>query len=122
MTRRSVPPGQRQLRVASLVREGLAELFSRGDVPELESAMVTVSEVRMSPDLRHATVFVTALGGEADGETLERLKQAGPSLSGELGRRLGLRFAPKLAFVRDTSFDRAARIEALLRPKDSSPQ
>ncbi|MSO64998.1 MAG: 30S ribosome-binding factor RbfA [Alphaproteobacteria bacterium] len=117
MTRQTRTLNQRQLRVAALVREGLAELLARGDSddPALAGVSVTVSEVRMSPDLRHATVFVLPLGGEGTETVLAGLKRQAPSLSGMIGRKLGLRFSPKLVFVRDETFEHAARIEALLR-------
>jgi ribosome-binding factor A len=116
-----MPLGQRQLRVAALVREGLAEMLSRGQVhdPALDGASITVSEVQMSPDLRHARVFVTTLGGAREDDALAALKRAAPLLAGQIGRRLKLRFAPKLAFLRDTTFADAARIESLLQPRRS---
>jgi ribosome-binding factor A len=80
----------------------------------LADAAVTVSEVRISPDLRHAVVFVTELGGELGSGRLEALQRAAPMLRGEVARRLQLKYAPDLAFRADRSFAEAARIEALL--------
>jgi ribosome-binding factor A len=110
------PPSQRQLRVGEAMRHVLAELLVRGGVrePDLADAALTVSEVRISPDLRHAVVFVTELGGELRSERLEALRRAAPMLRGEVARRLQLKYAPDLAFRADRSFAEAARIEALL--------
>jgi ribosome-binding factor A len=89
------------------MRDGLHE-------PGLAGSVLTVSEVRISPDLRHAEVFVTELGGELSSERLKALRRAAPLLRGEAGRRLRLKYAPDLAFRADRSFAEAARIEALL--------
>jgi ribosome-binding factor A len=109
-------PSQRQLRVGEAMRHVLAELLVRGGVrePDLADAALTVSEVRISPDLRHAVVFVTELGGELGSGRLETLQRAAPMLRGEVARRLQLKYAPDLAFRADRSFAEAARIEALL--------
>jgi ribosome-binding factor A len=118
MGRRSASggPSQRQLRVGEALRHVLAELLMRDGMrePGLASSALTVSEVRVSPDLRHAEVFVTELGGELAPERLEALRRAAPLLRGEAGRRLRLKYAPDLAFRADRSFAEAARIEALL--------
>jgi ribosome-binding factor A len=108
--------GQRQLRVGEGLRHVLAELLMRGGVrePLLTEASLTVTEVRTSRDLRHATVFVTRLGGELGDDLLAALARAAPYLRGEAGRRLHLKYAPELVFRPDTSFAEAARIEALL--------
>jgi ribosome-binding factor A len=109
-------PSQRQLRVGEAMRHVLAELLMRGEVrePGLVDAVLTVSEVRISPDLRHAVVFVTELGGEIGRARLEALRRAAPMLRGEVARRLQLKYAPDLAFRPDRSFAEAARIDALL--------
>jgi ribosome-binding factor A len=109
-------PSQRQLRVGEALRHVLAELLMRdgGRTADLAGNALTVSEVRISPDLRHAEVFVTELGGELAPERLEALRRAAPLLRGEAGRRLRLKYAPELAFRADRSFAEAARIEALL--------
>jgi len=109
-------PGQRQLRVGEEIRHVLSEMFTRGDVHDaaLSGRMITVSEVRMSPDLRHATCFVMPLGGEELDEVLIGLKRAAPYLRGEVARRVRLRLAPELAFKADQGFDHAERISALL--------
>ena len=82
--------------------------------PGLTDAQLTVSEVRVSADLRHAVVFVTELGGELSPERLEALQRAAPQLRGEAARRMRLKYAPDLSFRPDRSFAEAARIEALL--------
>ena len=109
-------PSQRQLRVGEELRHVLADLLMRGGLrePALADARLTVSEVRVSADLRHAVVFVTELGGELPSERLEGLERAAPQLRGEVTRRMRLKYAPDLTFRPDRSFAEAARIEALL--------
>jgi ribosome-binding factor A len=109
-------PSQRQLRVGEALRHALAELLLRDALhePALADAKLTVSEVRISADLRHAVVFVTELGGDLGAERLQALQRAAPLLRGEVARRLRLKYAPELAFRADASFAEAARIEALL--------
>lgn len=113
-----VGPGQsqRQLRVGEALRHVLAELLMRGAVrdPVLAGASVTVSEVRMSRDLRHAVAYVTALGGDMPEDVLAALARAAPYLRGEAARRMQLKFAPSLSFRADASFAEAARIDRLL--------
>lgn len=109
-------PSQRQLRVGEELRHELADLFRRGDFhdPELQNLNVTVTEVRISPDLRNATAFVTPLGGGNVEEALVALKRAAPFLRGQVARAMKLRFAPTLSFQADTSFDYAGHINAIL--------
>jgi ribosome-binding factor A len=110
-------PSQRQQRVAELVRHALAEVLSRGDVqdPALTRHVITVPEVRMSPDLKLATAYVMPLGGQDEGEVLAALDRNRKVLRQEVARRVNLKFAPDLRFRRDETFDEAARIDALLR-------
>ena len=111
-------PSQRQQRVAELVRHALAEVLQRGDVldPVLSSHIVTVPEVRMSPDLRLATAFVMPLGGQDEDAVLKALDRNKKMLRQEVARRVrDLRYAPELRFLRDDTFDEASRIDALLR-------
>jgi ribosome-binding factor A len=110
-------PSQRQHRVAELVRHALAEVLGRGDIqdPVLNVHVVTIPEVRMSPDLRLATAFVMPLGGRDEGPVIEALERNKKVLRQEVARRVGLKFAPDLRFLRDESFAEAARIDALLR-------
>ena len=113
----SAGPSQRQQRVAELVRHALAEVLQRGDIqdPALTSRVVTIPEVRMSPDLRLATAYVMPLGGEGVRDVLAALERNRKVLRQEVARRINLKFAPDLRFRRDESFDEAARIDALLR-------
>ena len=110
-------PSQRQQRVAELVRHALAEVLSRGDLqdPVLTSHVVTIPEVRMSPDLRLATAYVMPLGGRDETEVLAALERNRKHLRHEVATRVNLKFAPDLRFRRDDSFDEAARVEAILR-------
>jgi ribosome-binding factor A len=116
-TRRAAAgPSQRQLRAGELVRHALAEIL-RGGVPTeplLSGAPVTVSEVRMSPDLRHALCFVEPLGGAQREAVVAALNRSAKYLRGRLGHAIVLRFTPDLKFVHDDSFDAAAHIDRLL--------
>lgn len=109
-------PSQRQLRIGEEIRHALADVFRRGDFrdPELQNLQVTVTEVRISPDLRNATAFVTPLGGEHVDEAVAALKRAAPFLRGQVARALNLRYAPMLGFEADTSFDYASKIATIL--------
>ena len=126
MARRRTSAGagqsQRQLRVGEGLRHVLAELLLRGEVhdPALGEAHLTVSEVRMTPDLRHAVVFVTELGGELRPQLQQALSRAAPRLRGEVARRMRLKYAPELSFQADPSFRAAARIETLLAEERST--
>ena len=107
---------QRQLRVGELVRHALSDILSRGDVrdPGLAGKVITVPEVRMSPDLKVATVLVVPLGGEDTDAVLAGLERERRHIRGELARRVKLKFAPEVRFVPDTRFDDADRIDELL--------
>ena len=107
---------QRQLRVGELVRKGLSDILRGGDIrhPDVADASITVTEVRLSLDLRNATVFVLPLGGKNAEPALEGLRLCAPFLRGRLAREVELRYAPALSFVLDESFDQAGRVEALL--------
>jgi ribosome-binding factor A len=109
--------GQRQLRVGELVRHALSEMLIRADVhdPVLAAHTVTVPEVRMSPDLRLATIYVMPLGGRDQAEIIAALERHKKYLRGEISRRINLKFAPDIRFMIDERFDEAARIERLLR-------
>lgn len=117
MPRGNKPPSQRQLRVGEELRHVIANIIERGDIrdPDLQGRAITVTEVRISPDLKNATVFVVPLGGgEVDG-VLKGLKRAAPFLRHEIAQRVELRAVPNLSFEPDTSFDEGAKIDALLR-------
>ncbi len=108
---------QRQLRVGELIRHELAAMLSRGDIhdPIVEAHMITVPEVRMSPDLRLATIYVMPLGGRDEKQVLEALDRNKRYVRGEIARRVNLKFAPEIRFRIDERFDEAERIEKLLR-------
>ena len=110
-------PSQRQQRVAELVRHALAEVLQRGDIqdPVLGSHVVTVPEVRMSPDLKLATAYVMPLGGQDEAPVIAALERNRKVLRQEVARRVSLKYAPELRFRRDETFDEAARIDRLLR-------
>ena len=112
----SAPRSQRQLRVGEELRHALAHIIERGGVrdPAVAERSVTVTEVRVSPDLRRATVFVVPLGGGDPAPLLDGLRRAAPYLRHEVARQVQLRVMPEFAFAADTSFDRAERIEQLL--------
>jgi ribosome-binding factor A len=117
---RSGGSSQRQLRVGELVRHALSELFARGEVhdPVLGSHLITVPEVRMTADLRLATIYVMPLGGHGGADVLAALERNKRFLRGEIARRINLKFAPDIRFRIDERFDEADRINKLLR----SPQ
>ena len=122
-------PSQRQLRVGEQIRHLLAEDLMRGEVHDrrLEGVSITISEVRVSPDLRHAAVFTSQLGGNLERAVLDALQHAAPYLAGRLARQMHLKYAPRLKFLRDETFQEAERIERLLtdeiehRPRSSHP-
>ncbi len=113
-------PSQRQLRVAEEVRHVLADLFTRVEFrdPELAGVHVTVTEVRISPDLKHATAFVARLGRTDIEAILPALRRAAPFLRSELSRAVRLRGVPEIHFQPDTALDYAMEIDALLRSPD----
>jgi ribosome-binding factor A len=114
----SSPGGsQRQLRVGEIVRHAIADILSQGGVhdPVLEGHLITVPEVRMSPDLKLATIYVMPLGGRDTDVVLAALEQNRKFLRGEVARRVNLKFAPDIRFRIDERFDEAERIEKLLR-------
>jgi len=110
-------PSQRALRVGELVRHALAEMLTRGEVhdPVIETHLITIPEVRMSPDLKLATVYVMPLGGKDESEVVAALDRNKRFLRGEIAHRVNLKFAPDIRFRVDERFDEAERIEKLLR-------
>ena len=110
-------PSQRQLRVGELIRHALAEMLSRGDIhdPTIEAHMITVPEVRMTADLRLATIYVMPLGGKDEKEVVAALERNKKFLRGEIAHRVNLKFAPDIRFRVDERFDEAERIEKILR-------
>ena len=119
MRRVETPEGRsvRLLRVGEQVRHALSAILMRGDVHDetLASHLVSITEVRMSPDLRHATVFVKPLLGSDESEVLAALKKHVRYLKGEVARRVNTKYAADLKFLADESFDEGGKIDALLR-------
>lgn len=113
-------PSQRQLRVGELLRAALSELLTRGDIrdPVLQKAIITVSEVRPSPDLRNAMVYVVPLGHVDPAPVVDALTRAKKYIRGELARVVQMKHMPDITFVADTTFDYAEHVEAVL----SSPK
>jgi ribosome-binding factor A len=107
---------QRQLRVGEELRHALAQLLRPGELrdPALLDANITVTEVRLSPDLRNATAFVMPLGGANAADVIAGLRRSAPYLKGQIARLVPLRRAPNLSFLLDNAFDTANRIAALL--------
>ena len=114
---KSHAPTHRLERVGELIRHALAEALTRGDVPDatLDKHPVTIPAVKMSPDLKLATISVMPLGGEGAASILDALNRHKKELRALLARRINLKFAPDLRFALDGSFDAQARIDALLR-------
>lgn len=113
---RDTSPSLRQLRVGEELRHALVQVLSHCHFsdPQLAEANITVTEVKVSPDLRNATVFVMPLGGEDLQVTVAALNRAAGFLRGQLGHEINLRYTPRLGFAADQSFDRATRVENLL--------
>jgi ribosome-binding factor A len=118
MSRRTArAPSQRQLRVGEELRHALAIVLERDRLrdPVLQDAILTVTEVRASPDLRRATVYVARLGGETDDAVIEALTRARPFLRRQMASAVNLKYAPDLDFVADRSFEQAGHIDKLLQ-------
>ena len=119
MQRNETPEGRsvRLLRVGEQVRHALSDILMRGDVHDetLASHLVSVTEVRMSPDLRHATVFVKPLLGSDEAVVIKALRTNTAYLQSEIARRVNTKYAAKLKFLPDESFDEGGKIDALLR-------
>lgn len=110
-------PSQRQLRVGEQIRHIIAETLLRGHFKDpllFEAGKVTVTEVRISPDLKHATAYCITLGGEGMDEFLPALNNSAAVFQKEVGRQAGLKFTPKIQFRMDDSFDKAQRLEGIL--------
>ena len=108
---------QRQLRVGELVKQNLGELFIRNEakIPSINSKLITVTEVRMTPDLKTARVYVIPLGGIDTKETVKILTEYSHLVRKALSKRLDIKFLPKLSFVEDNSFDYAEKIEKIIK-------
>lgn len=117
ISHKSKAPSQRQLRLAESIRQILSEILIRGDIhaPELSGVSVTISEVRISPDLKNATAYCLPLGGNDAGTIIAALNRVKAAIRGMLGRELTTRYTPALSFELDTTFDYAQSIDSLLR-------
>jgi len=121
------PFSQRQLRVGELVKQNIGELLIRNEakIPAINSKLITVTEVRMTPDLKTARVYVIPLGGEDTKETVKILTEYSHLVRKALSKRLDIKFLPKLTFVEDNSFEYAEKIERIIKDiknKDNDKQ
>ncbi len=110
------PPSQRQLRAGELIRHALMDILTREefDDPALHGKSITITEVRCSPDLKHATAFAAPLGGQEMGPAIEALNRAAGFLRGRLSKEVDMRYTPQVRFIADDSYDEARRIDQLL--------
>ena len=115
--RRPTGPNQRMLRVGEIVRHALAEIFARGDIvdDDLSGAVITVPEVRMSPDLKLANTYIMPLGGARAAEIVAALNRHQRFIRGQLAPAIDLKFAPELRFFVDETFEQFGKIDALLK-------
>ena len=113
---------QRQLRVGELLRHVLVEILGRGDLrdPDLAGTSLTITEVRVSPDLRNAAVFVMPLGGTGTDEVVAALRRAAPYLRRMIGQSVSMKYNPALTFIADQAFDEGSKIEGILRSPEVS--
>ncbi len=113
-------PSQRQLRAGELLRHALVEIFQREAFrePALVGVSVTVSEVRVSPDLKNASVYASPLGGKNQDDFIKALNHAAPHIRGLLGKKIDLKYTPALKFMSDETFAEAQKIDALLSRPD----
>ena len=112
-----VPFSQRQLRVGELIKQSLGQIFLRDEakVPILETKNITVTEVRMSQDLKNARVYVIPLGGKDSEKTVSILTEFSHLIRKALSKKIEMKFLPKVSFVSDKSFDYAEKIEKLIQ-------
>ena len=117
MTSLGKPITQRQLRVGEMIKQALGMLFIREEakLPNLSTKEITVTEVRMSPDLKTAKIFVMPLGGKNAEEVIEKLKEFSFIIRKVLSKKIVMKFLPKLYFIKDDSFDYAEKIENLIK-------
>ena len=111
------PVTQRQLRVGEMIKQSLSMIFLKDEakIPDINSKEITVTEVRMSPDLKTAKVFVLPLGGKNSEEIIEKLKEFSFVVRKVLSKKIIMKFLPKLFFVKDDSFEYAEKIENLIK-------
>ena len=117
MSKLGKPASQRQLRVGELIKQTLSMIFIREEakIPELDTKSITVTEVRMSPDLKTAKIFIIPLGGKDSEKVIDKLKEFSFVIRKVLSKKIIVKFMPKLFFVKDDSFDYAEKIESLIR-------
>ena len=117
MSKLGKPVSQRQLRVGEMIKQALGIIFVRGEakLPNLDTNSITVTEVRMTPDLKTARVYVIPLGGVDMKETVRALTEYSHLVRKALSKRLDIKFLPKLTFVEDNSFEYAEKIEKIIR-------
>jgi len=113
----SAPFSQRQLRVGELIKQSLGQIFLRDEakLPVLETKNITVTEVRMSPDLKNARAYVIPLGGKDSEETVHILTKFSHLIRKALSKKIEMKFLPRVSFVSDKSFDYAEKIEKLIQ-------
>ena len=117
MSKLGRPVSQRQLRVGEMIKQALSMIFLREEakISEIDTKSITVTEVRMSPDLKNAKVFVIPLGGKDTEKVIDKLKEFSFVISKVLSKKIMVKFLPKLFFVNDDSFEYAEKIENLIR-------
>ena len=108
---------QRQLRVGEMIKQSLGQIFVRGEakVPTLETNNITVTEVRMSPDLKNAKAYVIPLGGKDADKAVDLLTNFSPLIRKALSKKIYMKYLPKILFINDKSFDYAEKIEKLIK-------
>lgn len=117
---RTKSPSQRQLRAGELIRHALVDIFQRESLrePFLDDVSITVSEARVTPDLKQATVYAAPLGGARQQEVIDALNRVAPYIRGLLGKKIAMKFTPALTFRGDETFSEAEKIDALLSRPD----
>tara|TARA_B110001454_G_scaffold197826_1_gene201556 strand:+ start:220 stop:588 length:369 start_codon:yes stop_codon:yes gene_type:complete len=113
----NIPFSQRQLRVGELIKQSLGQIFLRDEakLPSIETKNITVTEVRMSPDLKNARAYVIPLGGKDTDKAVGALTEFSYLIRKALAKKIEMKFLPKVSFVSDKSFDYAAKIEKLIQ-------
>ena len=115
-------PTQRQLKVGELLRHSLSTMFMRGEIPHLGSTSVTVSEVQVTPDLKHAIAYICPLGGKDADKLLKILPSFAGFIRTYIAKEVDLRYAPRVSFKLDTSFEYASKIADLLHKAEVKPE
>ena len=113
----NAPFSQRQLRVGELIKQSLGQIFLRDEakVPSFDTKNITVTEVRMSPDLKNARAYVIPLGGKDTEKAVDKLTEFSYLIRKALSKKIDMKFLPRVSFIRDKSFDYAERIEKLIQ-------